>query len=59
MLVKASFEYAQKPRPFQYGIYRISRALGLIHYTLQHVNEPHTVERAFSLQEMTWHLRDR
>ncbi len=49
-LVRASFEYAQKPKLFQNGIYRLSRTLGLIHYSLQHVNRPHTVERAFALQ---------
>lgn len=49
ILIRASFEYAQKPRRLQNVLYRLSRRLGLIHYSLQHVNQPHTVEHVFKV----------
>jgi hypothetical protein len=49
LLVRGRFEYAQRPTLLQNLIVAVSRRLGLIQYTLSHVSEPHTVERAFSL----------
>jgi hypothetical protein len=47
VLMYASFQYGQNLNPLQGIIYRLSRNLGLIHYSLQHVSVPHTVERVF------------
>jgi hypothetical protein len=47
VLMHASFQYGQKLNPVQGVIYRLSRKLGLIHYSLQHVSVPHSVERVF------------
>ena len=52
VLVWASFEYAQKPRPLQVAILAFSRRLGLIQYTLQHATIPHTVERVFKVGDL-------
>jgi hypothetical protein len=52
VLVWASFEYAQKPRPLQAAILVLSRRLGLIQYTLQHATIPHTVERVFKVSDL-------
>jgi hypothetical protein len=49
ILVWASFEYAQSPRAVQRVMIWLSRRLGLIQFTLQHVTEPHTTERVFKL----------
>jgi hypothetical protein len=49
ILVWASFEYAQQPRPLQAAILALSRRLGLIQYTLKHATIPHTVERVFKV----------
>ena len=46
-LTWCSFEYAQKLFGWQKPLVSISRGLGLIHYTLQHANRPHTVEEVF------------
>ena len=51
ILAWASFEYAQTPSAYQNLILRLSRKLGLVQYSLQHVGEPHTLERAFGLGE--------
>ena len=47
LLVWASFEYAQRPSPLQRRILRLSRRMGLLQYSLDHVSRPHTTERAF------------
>jgi hypothetical protein len=52
VLVWASFEYAQRPRPLQAAILVLSRRLGLIQYTLQHATIPHTVERVFKVSDL-------
>jgi hypothetical protein len=51
VLLYASFQYGQKLNSLQDAIYRISRKLGLIHYSLQHVSVPHTAERVFWVAE--------
>ena len=44
--VWGSFQYAlEPPSSFQKGIFRLSRWLGLVQYTLDDVSEPHTAER--------------
>lgn len=50
VLTWSSFEYAQRPSGFQNRVLRISRSIGLIQYSLQHMHEPHTLERAFSFR---------
>jgi hypothetical protein len=47
LLVWASFGYAQRPSPLQERIVRLSRRMGLLQYSLDHVSKPHTTERAF------------
>lgn len=49
ILAWSSFEYAQKPSPWQKRIASLSRQLGLIQYTLEHAIIPHTVEDVFWL----------
>jgi hypothetical protein len=49
LLVWAQFRYANCPSTFERVVIRVSRALGLIHYSLDHVTEPHTIERAFKV----------
>jgi hypothetical protein len=49
LLVWAQFRYAKHPSSFERVVIRVSRVLGLIHYSLDHVAEPHTIERAFKL----------
>jgi len=48
-LTWCSFQYAQHLSPGQERIFKLSRRLGLIQYSLQHVQEPHTVEAVFWL----------
>ena len=47
VLMYASFQYGQNLNALQGAIYRLSRKLGLIHYSLQHVSVPHRAERIF------------
>jgi len=54
VLVWSSFRYAQRPRPLQKVILWVSRKLGLIQFTLEHVTEPHTTERVFELGSVSW-----
>ena len=49
VLVWSSFQYAQRPSTIQRFLLLISRKLGLYQYSLTHVYEPHTVERAFHI----------
>lgn len=45
----ASFEYAVAPTRTQTAILFLSRRLGLIQYSLTHIEEPHTHERVFKV----------
>jgi len=49
VLVWAQFRYVKRPSIMQWATIKLSRRLGLIHYSLDHVKKPHTVERAFKL----------
>lgn len=49
VLIRASFIYAQSPNRFQRTAFRVSRRLGLIQYSLDHVSVPHTAERVFNI----------
>lgn len=49
MLVWAQFRYEPRPSRLERFAVKVSRRLGLLQYSLDHVNEPHTVERAFNL----------
>jgi len=53
LYVLAQFRYAQSPSTAQKRIIYISRQLGLIHYSLSHINEPHTIERVFKLKTVS------
>jgi len=46
----AEFQYAQKPKAIQSGILWLSRQIGLIQYSLQHIYMPHTVQRVFNVK---------
>jgi hypothetical protein len=46
-LAWCSFQYAQKPSAWQKKVAAVSRKLGLIKYSLEHIDEPHTVEDVF------------
>lgn len=52
LLLFASFRYAQRPRRLARVLLRLSRRLGLIQYTLDHVREPHTVERLVDVHDV-------
>jgi hypothetical protein len=52
LLVHCQFEYAQRPTPIQNLSVALSRRLGLIQYTLEHVSEPHTIETCVALGAM-------
>ena len=48
--VWGSFRYAlETPSSSQRGIFRLSRWLGLVQYTLNDVSKPHTAERVFNV----------
>jgi hypothetical protein len=47
VLVWASFKYEIQPSPFQKRVLRLSRRIGLVQFSLQHIRKPHTVERVF------------
>ncbi len=49
VLVWSSFEYEIKLTRLNTQILRISRRIGLIQYSLTHINEPHTCERVFKV----------
>ena len=53
VLIWAKFHYAKRPSVLQWLTVKLSRRLGLIHYSLDHVTEPHTIERAFRLSQCT------
>jgi hypothetical protein len=47
VLIRSSFQYAQHPKTLARIILFLSRRLGLIQYSLDHVTEPHTLERVY------------
>jgi hypothetical protein len=47
ILVWSSFEYEPRPSLLQRPILWLSRVLGLIQYSLRHIDQPHTCERIF------------
>ena len=49
VLVRASFRYEVRPSKMQLGVLRISRKVGMLQYSLDHVREPHTIERSFKI----------
>jgi hypothetical protein len=49
VLARASFRYEVRPSRMQLRILRISRKVGMIQYSLDHVREPHTIERSFKI----------
>ncbi len=51
VLTWCSFEYAQRPTPLQSFILKLSRSIGLIQYSLEHIQEPHKFERAFAIPQ--------
>lgn len=51
VLIWSSFEYAQYPTAISRFLLSISRQLGLIQYSLDHVRKPHTTERVFQVLE--------
>jgi hypothetical protein len=52
LLVYASFEYAQAASLVQRFALFLSRRLGLIQYSLRHVNKRHTIERIFGVEQI-------
>jgi hypothetical protein len=51
LLARASFRYQLRPSKTQQKILRVSRKLGMVQYSLNHVREPHTVEKSFKVDE--------
>lgn len=49
VLAWASFEYGVKLKNLHANVLRFGRCLGLIQYSLTHVNKPHTCERIFKV----------
>jgi len=49
----AQFQYAQKPKTIQKAVLKVSRGIGLIQYSLEHIFSPHTIQRAFNLKSST------
>lgn len=50
-LIWSSFQYAQELKGWQKKVARIARKIGLIQYSLDHVQVPHTVEEVFWIAE--------
>lgn len=48
VLTRASFRYEMQPSKMQAGLLRISRKLGIHQYSLDHVSQPHTIEKSLS-----------
>ncbi len=48
---RASFHYELRASKMQKRILKLSRKLGMLQYSLDHVSEPHTVEKSFSLRD--------
>lgn len=51
LLVKAAFNYPRRSSRLQRAVIRLSQQLGLTNFSLEHVVEAHTAERAFRLAE--------
>lgn len=51
VLIWSSFQYAQHPTLLSRFVLFLSRRLGLIQYSLDHVSKPHTIERVFPVPE--------
>ncbi len=49
VLARASFRYEMHPSRTQLAVLRISRKVGMIQYSLDHIRKPHTVERSFKI----------
>jgi hypothetical protein len=49
VLARASFRYEVRPSMLQRIVLRISRKVGMLQYSLEHVREPHTIERSFKI----------
>lgn len=47
VLVRASFHYEMRPSKTQLRLLRLSRKLGMLQYSLDHVRQPHSIEKAF------------
>jgi hypothetical protein len=47
LLARASFRYQLRPSTMQLQILKVSRKLGMLQYSLHHVNVPHTIEKSF------------
>lgn len=52
VLIWSSFQYAQHPTLLSRFVLFLSRRLGLIQYSLDHVSKPHTLERVFRVPEV-------
>ncbi len=50
ILVYSSFQYGLHARSFERGILKIARWVGLIHFSLSHITQPHTAQRVFNLR---------
>jgi hypothetical protein len=50
VLMWSAFQYAQKPSGIQQFVLSLSRALGLVQFTLRHVSRPHVTESVFALE---------
>jgi hypothetical protein len=51
VLTHASFRYEARPSRTQLMVLRISRKLGILQYSLDHIRKPHTFERVFCLDQ--------
>jgi hypothetical protein len=49
LLARASFRYQLRPSKMQLKILKIGRKLGMLQYSLHHVNVPHTIEKSFKV----------
>ena len=49
VLLWGAFEYAQQPSLLQRCLLWLSRQLGLVQFTLDHIERPHSVERVFEV----------
>ena len=56
--ILSSFEYELHPTFLQRAILFVSRRLGLLQYSLDHVRKPHTSERVFKVQENVQVIQD-
>jgi len=53
LFIKSKFKYGQQPISIQRKIIWISRKIGLMQHPLQHIDKPHTVERAFNVSTLS------